>query len=93
MVRTATECSIICEEALVPSTVVAERGYVAYAVEGPIPFGEIGVLAGLAQPLAAAGVSLFAVSTYDTDYLLVRESMADEATRAWRRAGYDVRVA
>lgn len=93
MVRTASECSIVCEERLVPGDVLAERGYVAFAVEGPIPFGEIGVVAGLAQPLAAAGVSLFVVSTYDTDYLLVRDTAEDDATRAWRRAGYDVRSA
>lgn len=93
VVRTSAECSIVCEDRLVPPSVLAERGYVAFAVEGPIPFGEIGVLAGLTQALAAAGISVFAISSYDTDYLLVREMAADEATRAWRRAGYDVRAA
>jgi len=88
MVRTPSECSIVCEERLVPGDVLAERGYVAFAVEGPIPLGEIGVMAGLTQPLAAAGISVFAVSTYDTDYLLVRDTAEDEATRAWRSAGY-----
>jgi hypothetical protein len=93
VVRTSAECSIVCEDRLVPPSVLAERGYVAFTIEGPIPFGEIGVLAGLTQPLAAAGISVFAISSYDTDYLLVRETAAEEATSAWRRAGYEVRAA
>lgn len=93
IVRTPAECSIVCEDRLVPAGVVAERGYAAFAVEGPIPFGETGVLAGLTQPLAMAGISVFAIATYDTDYLLVGEAAAEEAMRVWRQAGYAVRTA
>lgn len=90
IVRTPTECSVVCEDRFVPPGVLAERGYVAFAVDGPIPFEETGVIAGLTQPLATAGISVFAIATYDTDYLLVREAAAEEATRAWQHAGYDV---
>lgn len=93
MVRTPTECSIVCEDRFVPSAVLAERGYVAFAVDGPIPFEETGVIAGLTQPLAVAGISVFTLATYDTDYVLVRDQAAGEATRAWQSAGYDVRSA
>ena len=90
IVRTPTECSVVCEDRFVPPDVLAERGYVAFAVDGPIPFEETGVISGLTQPLATAGISVFAIATYDTDYLLVREAAAEEAIRAWQHAGHDV---
>ena len=93
MVRTATECSIVCEDRLVPSDVRAERGYVAFAVEGPIPFSETGVMAGLTQPLTAARISVFALATFDTDYLLVAGTAAGAAVHAWQSAGYEVKTA
>ena len=58
------------------------------AVRGPLDFTITGVLAALAAPLATAGISIFAVSTYDTDYLLVREHELDRAVRALREAGH-----
>jgi uncharacterized protein len=59
-------------------------------VAGPLAFSEVGVLASLAAPLATAGVSIFAVSTYDTDYLLVKETALESACRALERAGHHV---
>lgn len=78
---TADETSVVCPEAGVPADVRAERGWRAFMVEGPLDFGNTGVLAGIAQPLAAAGISIFAVSTFDTDYVLVRDASVDEAER------------
>jgi hypothetical protein len=72
--RTADELSIVCPEEAVPPEVEVENGWRALKVPGPIPFDQIGVLAGIATPLAAAGISIFALSTYDTDYVLVKES-------------------
>jgi enamine deaminase RidA (YjgF/YER057c/UK114 family) len=71
--RTREELSIVCPEEAVPPDVEAETGWRALVVPGPIPFEQTGVLASIAAPLAAAGISLFAISTYDTDYVLVRE--------------------
>jgi hypothetical protein len=81
--RTPDELSIVCpDEAVPPDVEQAESGWRALKVPGPIPFTEVGVLAGLAAPLAAAGISLFAVSTYDTDYVLVKEPDLERALAA-----------
>ena len=72
--RTPEELSIVCpEEAVPPDVEHVEDGWRALKVPGPIPFETTGVMAAIAQPLAAAGLTLFAVSTYDTDYVLVKE--------------------
>ena len=73
MTRTNDELSIIADDALVPADVRAERGWRAFMVRGPLDFALTGVMAAISSALAGAGVSLFAVSTYDTDYVLVRE--------------------
>jgi enamine deaminase RidA (YjgF/YER057c/UK114 family) len=77
--RTPDELSIVCPEAVVPPDTQVEPGWRALKVPGPIPFATTGVLAGIAAPLAAAGISIFAVSTYDTDYVLVRARDLDRA--------------
>jgi hypothetical protein len=77
--RTPDELSIVCPDAAVPPDVEVESGWRALKLPGPIPFDQVGVLAG---PLAAAGVSIFAVSTYDTDYVLVRERDLERALAA-----------
>ena len=72
--RTADELSIVCpEEAVPPDVERVEGGWRALKVPGPIPFETTGVMASIAGPLAAAGLTLFAVSTYDTDYVLVKD--------------------
>jgi hypothetical protein len=80
--RTAGELSIVCPEDAVPPDVQVEPGWRALQVPGPIPFATTGVLAGLATPLAAAGISIFALSTYDTDYVLVKEDDLERALAA-----------
>jgi hypothetical protein len=79
--RTAEELSIVCSAGDVPAEVTAERDWRAFKVEGPLDFALTGILARLAAPLAEADISLFAVSTYDTDYLLVREAALGQAAR------------
>jgi hypothetical protein len=80
--RTPDELSIVCPEEAVPPEVQAQWGFRALVVPGPIPFSATGVLAGIAAPLAAAGISIFAISTYDTDYVLVREPDLERAQSA-----------
>jgi len=70
--RTDEELSIVCEEALVPDGIRCEKNWRALKVAGPLDFALTGILASIANPLAAAGISLFAVSTFDTDYVLVK---------------------
>jgi uncharacterized protein len=79
VVRTDEELSIVCEQSAVPDDVKSERDWVALKLQGPIPFSTIGVLASLVNPLAAAGIPVFAISTFDTDYILIK---AVDLTRA-----------
>jgi hypothetical protein len=88
--RTADEVSVVCLEADAPAGARVEGGWRALKLRGPIPFGEVGVLAGLSGALAQAGLSVFALSTYDTDYLLVRTSELPAAVEALRQAGCQV---
>lgn len=88
--RTSDELSVVCRANQVPSRLTAERGWRALKVQGPFALSEIGVLAALAAPLAHAKVSLFAISTSDTDYLLVSDKKLDAAISALRAAGHAV---
>jgi hypothetical protein len=87
--RAPGELSVICAEAGLPagktSGLRVERGFLAFQVQGPLDFEQTGVLAGLLQPLARAGIPVLALSTYQTDYLLVQEARAEEAMRALER--------
>jgi len=89
--RTAHELSIVCEESGVPDDVAAERGWRCLHLEGPIPFETTGVAAAFTRALAARQISVFVVSTFDTDYVLVKAAKIDAAIEALRDAGYDVR--
>jgi hypothetical protein len=88
--RTPDELSVVCAEESVPPGVKCDRGWRCLRVGGTIEFSVVGVLAALAGPLAQAGVSLFAVSTFDTDYLLVKDGALPAALDALRRAGHSV---
>jgi hypothetical protein len=77
--RTPDELSIVCPDEAVPPDTVVEEDWRALVVPGPIPFEATGVLAALATPLADAGIPIFAISTYDTDYVLVRSCNLDRA--------------
>jgi hypothetical protein len=89
--RTPQELSIVCEAASVPPEVEAETGWICFMVEGPLAFTEIGILSSLTAPLAAAGVSVFAISTYETDYLLVKEASLEPALSSLRSEGFRIR--
>lgn len=89
--RTANELSIVCEEALVPSDIRGERNRRLMQIEGTLAFTLTGVLASVAAPLATAGISVFAVSTYDTDYLLVSDEDLQQATQVLESAGHALR--
>ena len=88
--RTPRELSIVCDEAHVPADVRAARGFRALVVDGPLPFSLTGILASITGPLAAARISLFAFSTYDTDYVMVKDETLDAAIAALRDAGVTV---
>jgi len=77
--RTPDELSIVCPQDAVPPDTTVEEDWRALVIPGPIPFESTGVLSALAVPLAEAGIPIFAISTYDTDYVLVRESNVQRA--------------
>lgn len=82
--KTDEELSVICSENRVPNDVKAEKDWRAFKVNGPLDFSLTGILASLASPLAQAGISIFAVSTFDTDYILVKSDKMDEAVKVLR---------
>jgi uncharacterized protein len=88
--RTSDELSVIAETVLVPERLRTEVSWRVMKVHGPFDLSEVGVLASLVAPLAAVGVSVFAVSTFDTDYLLVQCSQLREAITALRNAAHTV---
>jgi hypothetical protein len=88
--RTAEELSVVCEQAVVPDAVRCERDWRCVQLAGPIPFSMVGVLASLVQPLAEARISVFAISTFDTDYLLVKENDLKRAASVLCAAGHEV---
>ena len=92
LTRTPEEISLVCDDAVVPAGVRAERDWRAYRLKGPIPFTAIGVLSSLVAPLARSGISVFAISTFDTDYHLVRHGDAKKATLALREDGHAVHL-
>src|SRR5581483_2432166 len=89
--RTDEECSVVCEESLLAAGARAERGRSLLRVDGTLDFSLTGVLAALAAPLAQAKISIFALSTYDTDYLLLAQNDLDRAIAALERAGHSVK--
>ncbi len=89
---TATETSLVCGARGVPRKVRPEGPFLAFSVEGTLDFALTGVLAGLVVPLADAGIPVFAVSTFDTDWLLVPAPEADAAAPAWQGSGHLVRT-
>lgn len=90
VIHTQDETTIVCPEGCVPDGALAVGGWLALKVKGPLDFSITGVLASLTIPLARAGVSIFAISTYDTDYVLVKEEALDMTLRALRSVGHTI---
>jgi hypothetical protein len=88
--RTPAELSIVCPDEQVPADVSCDRGWRVLAVQGPLDLATTGVVASIAGPLAASGLSLFVVSTYDTDYVLVKDASLREAIAALAAGGHRV---
>jgi hypothetical protein len=89
--RTADELSIVCPEQHVPPGVTVEPGWRTFKLEGPFDFALTGILAAVAGPLAEAGIGIFAMATYDTDYVLVKAAHLDRACAALSAHGHTIR--
>lgn len=86
--RTKDELSIVCPAEKVPEAVQAEADWALIKVHGPFAFNEVGILASFAAPLAEAGIGIFTISTFDTDYILVKAQSRDAACAALQSAGH-----
>ncbi|HHO56761.1 MAG TPA: ACT domain-containing protein [Trueperaceae bacterium] len=87
--RTREELSIVCEQFEIED-VLAEKDWRAFMVAGPLDFSEIGILAKLSDTLAKESISIFVISTYDTDYLLVKEKKLLQAIEAFKNDGHEI---
>ncbi|MDX6455484.1 MAG: uncharacterized protein QOD48_1591 [Gaiellaceae bacterium] len=88
--RSESELSIVCREEDVPTDASAERGWCALELAGPLDFSLTGVVAALVTPLAEAEVPIFVISTFETDYLFVRERDLERSVDALAEAGHSV---
>jgi hypothetical protein len=88
--RTADELSIVCPAENLPRDVDSSNDWICLKLEGPFPFSTTGVLLSFIEPLSSNGIPIFAISTYDTDYVLIQEEWAGAAIAALQRAGHDL---
>lgn len=86
--RTGDELSIVCAEGVAAGSSKEDGPWRAIKVQGPFDFDLTGVLASFLDPLAAAGIGIFAMSTFDTDYILVKSANLDSAVEALKEAGH-----
>ena len=89
--KTDSELSVVCRtESVLENTINREGGWTAYRICGTLEFSLVGILADISRTLADAGVSIFAVSTYNTDYILVKKALQEKAEEALLNAGHQV---
>ncbi|QBD74866.1 ACT domain-containing protein [Ktedonosporobacter rubrisoli] len=88
--RTSDELSIVCAEEKVPPDIKADRGWRSFKLHGPFPFSLVGILNSVTIPLAQANIGIFAISTYDTDHVLVKEHDLARAIQTLKDAGHTI---
>lgn len=90
--RTLDELSIVCDENQVPAEIECQRGWKALRVEGTLDFSLVGILSNISSILANSKVSIFAISTFDTDYILVKEKDLQKSIKSLIEEGYEVNI-
>jgi len=88
--KTTEELSIVCASEEVPEGVLCEKHWIVYKVKGPLDFALTGILASIADPLAQAKIPIFAISTYNTDYILIKQHFQEKGTEALKKAGFSL---
>ena len=91
--RTADELSIVCRQENLPREIHSAHRWQCFKLEGPFPFSQIGILLSFIEPLSSAGIPIFAISTFDTDHVLIPDEFADVALQAVQRAGHELTAA
>ena len=87
---TSEELSVVCLAEFVPEGVQQDAGWICLKLAGPFPFSTTGILASFIQPLSDNGVPIFAISTFDTDYVLIKEDFAGAALDVLQAAGHEI---
>lgn len=88
--RTSDELSIVCDEDSIPNDVKCEKDWRILKVEGPLDFSLIGILSKISTILVQKGISIFAISTYDTDYILVKDRDIKDAINSLTKEHYEI---
>jgi hypothetical protein len=88
--RTADELSIVCGSENLPPDVHSPHRWICLKLDGPFPFSQTGVLLSFIEPLSKNGIPIFAISTHDTDYVLIQEEWAGAAISALQAAGHEL---
>ena len=83
--RTTEELSIVCEQSVVPEGIESQKDWFALKVEGPLDFSLTGILFSISEPLAHAKISIFAISTFNTDYILIKEHNRQNALEVLKK--------
>jgi hypothetical protein len=89
--RTPEELSVVCLAGNVPPEIDSQHHWMCLKLEGPFPFSQTGVLLSFIEPLSSKDIPIFAISTYDTDYVLIQEDWAGAALNALKHAGHELR--
>ncbi len=94
LTKTCDELSVVCSQMAVPNNVQAEceRDWKIFKVMGPLDFSLVGILANLSALLTAASISIFVISTFDTDYILIKEVNLDQAVTALEKGGHTIKT-
>jgi hypothetical protein len=87
---TPDELSVVCLADLVPREIQHEADWACFKLVGPFPFAETGILSSFIQPLSDNAIPIFAVSTFDTDYVLVKEAWVGATLRVLQAAGHQI---
>lgn len=91
--KTDEEISVVCESSLTPPNLISrEDGWRGFRIEGPLDFSLIGILAGISAILADAGIGIFVISTFDTDYVLTKAARFDQALQVLEANGYTIQI-
>ncbi|MBL4931393.1 ACT domain-containing protein [Clostridium paridis] len=90
--KTHDELSIVCNEEHIPEGIECEKQWRALKVQGPLDFSLIGILSTISRALAQQRISIFAISTYDTDYILVKDDKRNEAVEALKAIGCEIEI-
>ena len=88
--RTLDELSVVCATENLPADVLSPHRWICLKLEGPFPFSQTGVLLSFIEPLSSKGIPIFALSTYDTDYVLIQEEFVDASLNALHEAGHEL---